>query len=164
MEILQSAPKTAWEKLAFWLATGGGVGLVSFAPGTFGSLWGLLLAWGLAATGWHWSLQLCAVLLILAIGIPICETAAKSFPQKDPGAIVYDEFASLLIVYLAVPFNLMTAVVGFLLFRVFDIGKPWPIRRLERLPGGLGVMADDVGAAIFAAAALWISGRLFSGA
>ncbi|MGE3317304.1 MAG: phosphatidylglycerophosphatase A [Planctomycetaceae bacterium] len=156
MNILQSRQKTPGEKLAFLLATGLGVGLIPMAPGTFGSLWGLLLAAGLQAMGLHWGVHLGAIFLILALGIPICGTAAKLFPSKDPGAIVYDEFASLLLVFIAIPFTWRTALIGFLLFRLFDIWKPWPVRRLETLPGGLGVMADDVGAAILAAGALWL--------
>jgi phosphatidylglycerophosphatase A len=100
------------------------------------------------------------IVLILGAGIPICETAARFFPSKDPGSIVYDEFASLLIVFAVVPIHLDSAIIGFLLFRLFDIWKPWPIRRLERLPGGLGVMADDIGAAVMAAATLWLAMRL----
>lgn len=156
MNILQSRQKTAAEKLAFLLATGLGIGLVPKAPGTFGSLWGLLLAWGLQAMGLTLAVHLLAIFLILVLGIPICGTAAKLFPSKDPGAIVYDEFAALLLVFVAVPLTWLTALSGFLLFRLFDIWKPWPIGRLEKLPGGLGVMADDVGAAILAAAVLWI--------
>jgi phosphatidylglycerophosphatase A len=68
---------------------------------------------------------------------------------------VYDEFAALTLVFVAVPLTVTTAVLGFLLFRLFDIWKPWPVRRLEQLPGGLGVMADDAGAAVLAGAVLW---------
>jgi phosphatidylglycerophosphatase A len=155
MEILQSRPKTAWEKVAFVLATGGGIGLIPKAPGTFGSLWGIVLAWALQAMELSTPLYLGAIVLLLAIGIPICETANRFFTSKDPGSIVYDEYSAMTLIFFAVKFNVVSAIAGFLLFRLFDIWKPWPIRRLERLPGGVGVMADDIGAALMAAAALW---------
>jgi phosphatidylglycerophosphatase A len=69
---------------------------------------------------------------------------------------VFDEIAAFGVVYLLVPFNLLTAVLGFVLFRLFDIWKPWPARRLERLPGGLGIMADDFAAGLYAAGSLWL--------
>lgn len=155
MDILQSRPKTAWEKVAFVLATGAGIGLIPKAPGTFGSLWGIVLAWALQTMELSTPLHLGAIVLLLVIGIPICETAGRFFVSKDPGSIVYDEYASMTLIFVAVKLNIVSAIAGFLLFRLFDIWKPWPIRRLERLPGGVGVMADDIGAALMAAAVLW---------
>jgi phosphatidylglycerophosphatase A len=75
---------------------------------------------------------------------------------------VYDEIAAIPLVFLSVPLTFSTAILGFLWFRVFDIAKPWPVHRLERIPGGLGIMIDDVAAALYAAIALWISMRLWS--
>jgi phosphatidylglycerophosphatase A len=132
-------------------------------PGTFGSLLGLLLAWILGVSGWPIGLRVAAEAVIFLMGIPICGRAARVFGQADPGSVVYDEIAAMPIVFLSVPLAFTTslalpaAVLGFLLFRVFDIAKPWPIHRLERTKGGLGIMIDDVAAAIYAAIALWLS-------
>jgi phosphatidylglycerophosphatase A len=132
-------------------------------PGTFGSLLGLLLAWGLGGSGWPIGLQIALEGVILLAGIPICGRAARLFGRPDPGSVVYDEIAALPLVFLSVPLvfstslALPTAILGFLWFRVFDILKPWPVHRLERLPGGLGIMIDDVAAAIYATIALWLS-------
>jgi phosphatidylglycerophosphatase A len=127
-----------------WLATGFWVGFVPFAPGTFGTLLGIPLAWALSplAPPWH------ALILVAlsALGIPICTAAAARLKLKDPGCVVYDEFISLAWAFFLVPLNPITIVVGFLLHRVFDILKPPPIRQLERLPRGWGIMADDLAA------------------
>ena len=138
-------------------ATGLGLGFFPIAPGTIGSLAGLPLAWGLQ----HLPLwgQVAAAVLGFLVGIPICAAGARLLGSGDPGAVVFDEIAACSIVFLLVPFTWRTAVAGFVLFRLFDIWKPWPARRLERLPGGLGIMADDVAAAVFSAASLWLIDR-----
>ena len=156
---MQSQLDRAWEKLARALATGAGVGLVPVAPGTFGSLWGLLLAACLQWLEWPLAIHVAVLVGLLAIGVPICGRAARSYGSRDPGKIVYDELAALPWVFLAVPIGLVTGLIGFLLFRLFDIAKPWPVRRLEQLRGGLGIMADDVAAAAYAAALLWMMHR-----
>src|SRR5262249_17699068 len=137
------------DRLVLFLATGLGVGHVPVAPGTFGSLWGLPLAWAvdglpawghaIAAAGWF------------SAGVPVCSVGARLLHSKDPGAVVFDEIAAFSVVFLGTTMNLATAVVGFVLFRIFDVWKPWPARRLEALPGGLGIMADDYVAALYAA-------------
>lgn len=113
--------------------------------------------WGLLRVPLWLSLGL--FLLIIAVGVPICGIAAKALGKADPGAVVWDEITAFPIVFLSMlvgwaPFNITTAVLGFVLFRVFDITKPWPARRLEHLPGGWGVMADDLAAGIYAGVAL----------
>lgn len=139
------------------LATGFGVGFVPKAPGTFGSLWGLALAWGIQhLPAWG---QYAAPVVCFAIGIPICGIAARRMGLKDPGAIVFDEIAAFSVVFLFVPINLVTAVVGFVLFRLFDISKPWPVKQAEKFPGGLGIMADDFAAAVYAGGLLWLIAR-----
>ncbi|MGE5193048.1 MAG: phosphatidylglycerophosphatase A [Deltaproteobacteria bacterium] len=136
------------------MATGFGLGYAPFAPGTFGSLAGLLLAWGLHFLPlWE---QILAALLCFLIGIPICAAGARLLGAKDPGAVVFDEIAAFPVLFLGTGVNLVSAAVGFVLFRVLDVAKPWPARRLERLPGGLGIMADDFAAALYTAAALWL--------
>lgn len=147
------------------LGTGLGIGFVPVMPGTFGSVLGVLLAWALGMSGWPIGVRFFLEGLILAAGIPICERAARFFGRPDPGSVVYDEIAALPLVFLSVPLAFSTplalpaVVLGFTWFRVFDITKPWPVHRLERLPGGLGIMIDDVAAALYATVALWLSLR-----
>ena len=144
--VLFSSPSVA-------LATGLGVGFFPFAPGTFGTLWGLPITWlvlNLPLAG-----QFIAILAIFAVGIPICHAAAKRLDMKDPGCVVWDEFATLPIVFIGIPYDdvmqqPLIIAAGFVLHRIFDISKLPPARQLERLPGGLGIMADDVAAAIYA--------------
>jgi phosphatidylglycerophosphatase A len=123
-------------------------------PGTVGSLAGLPLVWGIQHVGFPLAEPFAAVVLFL-VGIPICSAGARLLGAKDPGAVVFDEIAAFPVLFLGMPLNLATGVVGFVLFRVFDVLKPWPVRRLERLPGGLGIMADDFAAAVYGAAGLW---------
>jgi phosphatidylglycerophosphatase A len=144
------------DRAVLLIATGLGLGFVPFAPGTIGSLAGLPLAWGLNFLP-LWG-QLVAAVLAFLIGIPICAAGARLLGMKDPGPVVFDEIAAFSVLFLLVPFGIAPGVAGFLLFRLFDVWKPWPVRRLERLPGGLGIMADDFAAALFAAAGLWLMG------
>lgn len=139
------------------LATGFGVGRIPQAPGTFGSLVGLPLAWGVQQLPPVW--QYVAAAIVVAIGVPICERGAKLLNAKDPGAVVWDEIAAFPVMFLFVPFTVATAIAGFLLFRLLDISKPWPCRPLERLPGGLGIMTDDLVAGLYSGAALWCIAR-----
>jgi phosphatidylglycerophosphatase A len=141
------------------IATGMGMGYAPFAPGTFGSLAGLPLAWGLHFLP-LWG-QAAAAALLFAAGIPICAVGARLLRAKDPGAVVFDEIAAFGVVFLLVPFTPVSAVAGFLLFRLFDVWKPWPARRLESLPGGLGIMADDFAAGLYTAVGLWLIARWF---
>ncbi len=142
-------------RFAVWLASGMGIGLVSPAPGTIGGLWGLPLAWavGLLPTV---NSQVLAIVLIGLVSVAICTAAAQALGStKDPQSIVLDEIAALPIVFLAVePTSPAIWLAGWLLFRLFDITKPPPIRCFERLPGGWGIMADDWAAAAVACAAL----------
>ena len=143
-----------FDRLVLLLATGFGLGYAPFAPGTFGSLAGLPLAWGIHQLP-EWA-QVLAAGLAFAIGIPICSRAAHVIGLRDPGAVVFDEIAAFTVVFFGTPMNGATATLGFLLFRVFDVWKPWPARRLEQLPSGWGIMADDFAAAFYSAAVLWL--------
>lgn len=136
-------------RLATFFASGFGIGFVPFAPGTFGSLLGIGLVGLLALTGitQAWYAVLCVAVFLL--GVPCTRRAAEAAGAKDPGWVVLDEIAAILFLFITVPFNSVTAVLGFVLFRVFDILKPWPIRLLERLPHGWGIMTDDVAAGFY---------------
>jgi phosphatidylglycerophosphatase A len=146
--------RSPFDRVVLILATGFGLGYSPFAPGTFGSLWGLPLAWGIHQFP-EWA-QILAPVLCFAVGVPICTRAARLFGLHDPGAVVFDEIAAFSVVFLGTRLNWQTATLGFVLFRVFDVWKPWPARWLERLPGGWGIMADDFAAALYAAAGLWL--------
>jgi len=154
---LQLGSHSLWDRTALVLATGLGIGLVPVMPGTFGTLLGLPLAWALDRTGWPLPIELAAIAAIFLAGIPLCDRAARLFGKKDPGCVVFDEIAAVPLVFLLERFTISTAILGFVWFRIFDIFKPWPVRRLERLPGGLGIMIDDVVAAIYAAIGVWLT-------
>lgn len=147
------------DRIVMLLATGLGFGWSPKAPGTVGSLWGPPLAWGMTQAGlagWSWGL---AALAIALVGIPICGRTAEILGLKDPGCVVYDEIAAFPLVFAFTPVTWVTALSGFFLFRLFDIWKPWPIRRFERLPAGWGIMTDDLIAGVYASAALWATNR-----
>lgn len=136
-------------RLTVFLATGFGLGSAPVAPGTLGTLPGVALAFGLSLL----PLTIAVPLLLAFIGASVraADAAEKALGAKDPGAIVIDEIAGMAVTLIAIPFTWKTAVAGFFLFRVLDILKPFPIRALEkRIPGGLGVVADDVMAGVMA--------------
>ena len=139
---------------AMWLGTGLGVGLLGPAPGTLGALLGLPIAWGVSHLDPWW--QVACVVVLGLIGIPICTQAARDLGgMKDPGPVVLDEIFSIPITFLWVPLNHWgTLAAGFALHRLFDITKPPPARQLERLPQGLGIMADDWAAGIYSCLSL----------
>jgi phosphatidylglycerophosphatase A len=149
-----SEKKTAWA----WLAgTFFGAGLLKPGPGTYGSIAAVLL-WYAAAHVLQPSPVAMAVgttlaaLAVTLIGIPAATIVARESGREDPGHVVIDEVAGQLIALIAIPADWRHAAVSLLLFRIFDILKPPPIRQLERLPGGTGIMLDDVGAGLFALA------------
>ncbi|MFM8224164.1 MAG: phosphatidylglycerophosphatase A [Planctomycetaceae bacterium] len=149
-----------FDRLFVWLATGFGAGWLPKAPGTWGSALAVPLFYLLALA--HPLAPLSVTLLGLLGGIPLCTGTARLLGKaRDPGAIVWDEIVGQWVVLLAVPPSPGNWLLGFLLFRLFDTTKPWPLRRLEQLPGGLGIMADDLAAAAAAAAVLWASLQIF---
>ena len=154
-------PVSLADRLLLLVATGFGLGRAPVAPGTFGSLAGLPLAWGLSFLP-LWG-RVAGAIGCFLVGIPICGAGARLLNAKDPGAVVFDEIAAFAVVFVVAPFNLATAVAGFVLFRLFDVWKPWPARRLELLPGGLGIMADDFAAGLYAAASLSFAQWLIAG-
>jgi phosphatidylglycerophosphatase A len=176
LEFMRDAPPPAgpatvresepWLAPAVLLATCGGVGRLRPAPGTWGSAFGLAVSAGLVAAAGiigggpavARAVEAAIVVAICLAGVPVCTRAASRLGRgKDPGAIVYDEMAAMALTLLVVPPAHRTPPVvaaAFLLFRLFDVTKPPPARWCERLPAGLGIMADDWAAAAWAAAAL----------
>ena len=136
-----------------FLAFGFGSGLAPFAPGTFGSLPGVLLAW--LTLQQPLPVQIGIAIAISLAGIWICGESARRIGVHDHGGIVWDEICGMYITLLLAPPTVVGWVLAFVLFRVMDIVKPWPIRDLDhRLGGGLGIMLDDLLAAVYAAALL----------
>jgi phosphatidylglycerophosphatase A len=135
-------------RFGLFIATCGYIGYVPVAPGTFGSAVGLAL---FALIRWSGStaIELGVIVLLLALGVWSGNVAERHFRQVDPGPVVLDEVAGMLITLALIPVTVSGAIVGFLIFRLFDVIKPWPANRLEALPGGLGMMADDAMAAVY---------------
>jgi phosphatidylglycerophosphatase A len=136
------------------LATWFGVGLIPIAPGTWGSLAALPFAWAISSL-WGATGLAIAIAVVFFAGWWAAAVVAKTSSVKDPGAIVIDEVAGQWLVLLAAPRDPLAWVLAFLLFRIFDIWKPWPVRWADRdITGGLGVMLDDLLAAVYAALVL----------
>lgn len=155
---VQAAAKTYW---AWTVATFFGAGLLRPGPGTWGSL--------AAAAIWYFSLRaahpspfvaiaatLGGVLVATAIGIPAATIAEREAGRTDPGFVVIDEVAGQWLVLAVSPFDLGHALLAFVLFRFFDIVKPWPARQLERLPAGTGIVVDDLAAGVWGAIVMLI--------
>jgi phosphatidylglycerophosphatase A len=140
-------PSSFQTTIALGLATAFGAGYLPMAPGTWGSIVGLLLWMVLPAALWS---QLLAIAAVTALGVWSASVAERHFGRTDPGQVVIDEVAGVFVTMLLNPVGWIGAVLGFLLFRAADILKPFPARRFERLPGGLGIMADDLMAGVYA--------------
>ena len=138
------------------VATGGYAGYSPVAPGTAGSVVGLLLLVGVRFLGTS-TIEFGVLVGVVAVGVWASSVGERHAGQKDPGIVVIDEVAGMLLTLFWLPLTLSTAIVGFLMFRLFDITKPFPVRVAERLPGGMGIMADDLIAAVYASIAV----RLF---
>jgi len=137
--------------LALAVATVFGIGLAPIAPGTFGSAAGLLLWWVLpATTGVHAA----AIVVLFVVGSWSGNVAERYYGRTDPGQVVIDEVMGMLITLFMNPVGWRGAIGAFFLFRLFDVIKPYPANRLEKLHGGVGVMADDGMAAVYANLAL----------
>lgn len=155
--------KTAWA----WVAgTFFGAGLLRPGPGTWGSLaaaglW-FALAHTAALTAWQLGLVTAAgVLLVTVIGIPAATIVARESGREDPGHVVIDEVAGQWIALIGCPVDWRHALLALLLFRAFDIVKPWPARSLEKLPGGWGIVFDDLAAGLYALLVVQIVRPLF---
>lgn len=163
-------------RLSLFFATAGGVGYLPKAPGTWGSLVGVALYWALSKTTAQpaidlylhdvyfvlrpqWPIGIVVALVLALLGVAAANRVAKFSGNKDPQFVVIDEVSGQYFTYLfaLVPANWKYLLLGFILFRVFDIWKPFPARQAESLPGGWGIMADDWMAAVYAAIGIWIA-------
>lgn len=144
------AGRTGW---AWVVATALGAGRLKPGPGTWGSL-AAVAAWFAVADGTHASgaivpwVTLAAAVAVTLVGIPAATRVERESGKQDPGYVVIDEVAGQWVTLIACPVNWEHALLGLALFRLFDIVKPWPVRKLERLPEGTGIMMDDVAAGV----------------
>ena len=151
--------------LSVWIATSLGVGYFPVAPGTAGSVVGLALVIALrqsslGSAGLEITLAAMAAVLF-AVGVWSAGNAEKAFGRVDPGQVVIDEVLGQVITFVATPrISWVGLIAGFILFRIFDIVKPFPARRAERFPGGWGIMLDDVAAGLYSLIVLVILGRM----
>ena len=136
------------DRVGLFIATCGYLGHVPVAPGTFGSAAGLVVFYAVRSTG-STVVELSVIFLLFAIGIWAGTVAERHYGGVDPAPVVLDEVVGMLITLAFLPVSAAGAIVGFFVFRVLDVVKPWPSARFERLPGGLGVMADDGMAALY---------------
>jgi phosphatidylglycerophosphatase A len=151
----EPGPRSALASVAAVVATGFGSGYSPIAPGTAGSLVGLLLFWPLRRL--PGGIQVGVVVVCFLIGTAAASSLARRVGSKDPGIVVVDEVVGMWASLLFLPFTAGTAALGFVLFRVMDVVKPYPARQLEDLPGGWGIMSDDLMAGIYANLALRVA-------
>ena len=148
---------------AHFFGLGFGTGLAKKAPGTFGTLIGLPLFLLIASLNFH--IQLAVISVLFLIGIYFCDKTGKALGVADHGGIVWDEIVAMMLVLTVTPFQWRWWIAAFLLFRLFDIWKPAPIRQCDlKIKGGLGVMLDDILAAIYTIISLkvllWLNAQI----
>ena len=158
---IEKSPASYADRLGYLIATGAGVGFSPFAPGTLGAIEGIAIYLAVAAL-LPGAMELFVLLLLLniaifALGVWASGRTCRMTGLEDPGRIVVDEISGQLISLTPLAFapSTMGVISAFALFRLFDIFKPYPIRKLEALHGGLGVMADDALAGIYSALLIW---------
>jgi phosphatidylglycerophosphatase A len=133
-----------------FLATGAYAGYSPVMPGTAGTVVGMFIAWLIST--WQVPAQLALTIAVIALSIYVSGEAEGIFGSKDPGKVVIDEIAGVLVAVFLIPFTLLSATIIFLLFRFFDIVKPWPVSLADqRVKGGFGVTLDDLVAGVYAA-------------
>ena len=135
-------------RLALFVSTVGSLGYAPVAPGTFGSAAGLAAFYVIRSVHSP-AVEISAIAVLFALGVWAGTLAERHFGGIDPGPVVLDEVVGMLITLFLLPVNGVGAFVGFVVFRILDVVKPFPSARFEKLPGGLGVMADDGMAAIY---------------
>lgn len=159
---MNKVPPSVWRNPWHFTAFGFGSGAAPFAPGTFGTLAAVLLYLPLQYLPWFSYLLL--VVVAFAVGVVICERTSKDIGVHDHGGIVWDEFVGYWLTMLFAPAGWVWIVIGFVLFRIFDIAKPPPIGWLDKqVKGGMGIMVDDVVAGIYAMLCLQLLVRIFQG-
>ena len=136
------------DRLGLFIATCGYLGYVPVAPGTFGSAAGLVVFYAVRRTE-SVPVELASIIGLFAAGIWSATVTERHLGAVDPAPVVVDEVVGMLITLAFLPVSVAGALVGFFVFRALDVVKPWPSGRFERLPGGLGVMADDGMAALY---------------
>ncbi len=157
----QVIPPGLWRRPIHLLAFGFGTGTSAVAPGTVGTLLGIPLY--LLMQSWSLPVYLGACAVLFGLGVIICHITARDLKVHDHAGIVFDEIVGYLVTMTGAPTGWWWVGLGFLLFRLFDIWKPWPIRQADRqLGGGFGIMFDDLLAAGYAGSILWIIGRAWS--
>ena len=142
------------KRLGLLIATAGGLGYAPIAPGTVGSAAGVAIYF--LTSHWSFPAQAALAAAVTLVGVWASSVAAKHFDRSDPSHVVIDEVAGQLVTFLGTGVGIRGALLGFLLFRAFDIVKPWPANKLESLHGGAGIVADDVMAAVYGCAMLHI--------
>lgn len=136
------------DSLASAVASGLGLGYSPLAPGTFGAALGVALFW--LARGWPAWAHLSGIAVLFLVGTAAAGRLARMMGRKDPGRVVIDEVAGMWVSLVLLPFGARTAFLAFVAFRITDVVKPWPARQMEGLPGGWGIMADDMMAGVYA--------------
>ncbi len=155
-------PAGLWRRPVHWLAFGLGAGTAPIAPGTFGTLLGIPVYLVMQSLPLAIYLALCAALFVVVVAL--CHITAHDLKVHDHPGIVFDEIVGYLVTMIGAPQGWPWVVAGFLLFRLFDIWKPWPVRVADRgVGGGFGIMLDDVLAAVYAALFLAVAARYFTG-
>ena len=153
---MKKTPSDRRPDLAIWLATGGGLGYFPKGPGTAGSLGAAVAGWLLVGlTGWPPAALAAVALALFLPAVWASDRAGRYWQEKDPQRVVVDEVVGQWVTLAAAPGVYWKYwLAGFLLFRLFDIWKPFPVRRAERFPGGWGIVADDVVAGLYGAVVL----------
>ncbi len=153
---MSQAPESVPSRAPLWatlVATFFGAGRLKPGPGTWGSV-ATVIVWAAASflipPSARTAATIAAAALVTLVGIPAATRVARATGVEDPQFVVIDEVAGQLVTLIAVPLAWKTFLAGLILFRVFDILKPFPIRRLERLPEGIGIVVDDLGAGLYA--------------
>lgn len=137
-------------------ALGFGSGLSPVMPGTAGTIVGLPIVWLMSFTSWP--IYIVITIAAFVLGIKVCQTTSDALQAHDHGSIVWDEIAGLMVAFILVPVSWLTLLLGFVLFRLFDIAKPWPISSIDkRVHGGFGIMIDDIVAGIITCVILHLS-------
>jgi phosphatidylglycerophosphatase A len=153
----QQDRRTVVDWIVLSLGTGMGLGMSPVMPGTVGCLAAVALAgcWHHIDLATPYRMTFVGVMFIM--GIPVAARSAKLLRRDDPGAVVIDEIVALGLIYACDDFSIGYILTGFVWFRVFDIAKPWPVGWFDRLHGGLGIMLDDVAAALYALLAVQLT-------